>query len=117
MWEGPVSRPRPEHDQRDFRSALGCFPTGVCVVTTFGPAGYQVTGWIALMAPKGTPREAILLVQNKLSVAAQRPDVRAKLAQMDFEPVLNTPDEFAAEWRAERDTWERLIKSRDIKID
>jgi hypothetical protein len=31
--------------------------------------------------------------------------------------VLNTPDEFAAEWRTERETWERLIKGRDIRID
>lgn len=38
MWEEPLSRPRPEHDERDFRSALGCFPTGVCLVTTLGPA-------------------------------------------------------------------------------
>jgi hypothetical protein len=36
---------------------------------------------------------------------------------MDFQPVVNTPDEFAAEWKAELNTWERLIKSRDIKID
>ena len=79
--------------------------------------GYQVTGWIALMAPKGTPREAVTLVHATLARTAQRPEVRARLAQMDFQPVVNGPDEFAAEWKAERDTWERLIKSRDIRID
>lgn len=36
---------------------------------------------------------------------------------MDFQPVVNTPEHFAAEWKAKRDTWERLIKSRDIRID
>src|SRR5256885_8283194 len=30
---------RRELDQRDFRSALGCFPTGVCLITTLGPGG------------------------------------------------------------------------------
>jgi len=38
VWEEPVSLPRPEFDARDFRGALGCFPTGVCLVTTLGPA-------------------------------------------------------------------------------
>ena len=39
MWEEPDALPRPALDRRDFRSALGCFPTGVCLVTTMGPGG------------------------------------------------------------------------------
>jgi flavin reductase (DIM6/NTAB) family NADH-FMN oxidoreductase RutF len=39
MWEEPLAPPRPSLDPRDFRGALGCFPTGVCLVTTLGPEG------------------------------------------------------------------------------
>ena len=39
MWEEVVAPPRAQHDARDFRNALGCFPTGVCLVTTLGPDG------------------------------------------------------------------------------
>src|SRR6185295_8985278 len=39
MWEEAVAPQRASHDPRDFRSALGCFPTGVCLVTTLGPDG------------------------------------------------------------------------------
>jgi 3-hydroxy-9,10-secoandrosta-1,3,5(10)-triene-9,17-dione monooxygenase reductase component len=39
VWEEAVAPPRVSHDPRDFRSALGCFPTGVCLVTTLGPGG------------------------------------------------------------------------------
>ena len=39
MWEDPLTLPRPELDQRDFRGALGCFATGVCLITTLGPGG------------------------------------------------------------------------------
>jgi len=39
LWEDAVARPRTSHDPRDFRSALGCFATGVCLVTTLGPEG------------------------------------------------------------------------------
>lgn len=92
---------------------LGHLPT----VSEAAFRGYQVTGWIALMAPKGTPREIVTLVQTRLSAAGERPETKARLAQMDFQPVLNTPEAFAVEWKAERDTWERLITSRHIKID
>jgi 3-hydroxy-9,10-secoandrosta-1,3,5(10)-triene-9,17-dione monooxygenase reductase component len=39
MWEEAAAPARVSHDPRDFRSALGCFPTGVCIVTTLGPGG------------------------------------------------------------------------------
>ncbi len=39
MWEEALAPQRPKLDARDFRSALGCFPTGVCLVTTLGPEG------------------------------------------------------------------------------
>jgi flavin reductase (DIM6/NTAB) family NADH-FMN oxidoreductase RutF len=42
MWEELLTRPRPEHDARDFRSALGSFPTGVCLVTALAPDGGRV---------------------------------------------------------------------------
>ncbi len=41
MWEELLTRPRPEHDARDFRAALGAFPTGVCLVTTLAPDGQR----------------------------------------------------------------------------
>jgi tripartite-type tricarboxylate transporter receptor subunit TctC len=92
---------------------LASIPT----VAEAGFQGYQVTGWIALMAPKGTGKEILSMVQSALARAVQKPDVKARLAQMDFQPVVNTPEEFAAQWKAELNTWERLIKSRDIRID
>ena len=42
MWEELLTRPQPKHDARDFRSALGCFPTGVCLITTVAPDGGRV---------------------------------------------------------------------------
>ena len=39
MWEEVVARPRAQHDARDFRSALGSFPTGVCLVTALASDG------------------------------------------------------------------------------
>jgi flavin reductase (DIM6/NTAB) family NADH-FMN oxidoreductase RutF len=42
MWEEPLALQRPKLDGRDFRSALGCFPTGVCLVTTLASDGRRV---------------------------------------------------------------------------
>ena len=42
MWEEVVAREAAQHDARDFRKALGCFPTGVCLVTALAPDGGRV---------------------------------------------------------------------------
>jgi len=42
MWEEVVARESTRHDAKDFRSALGCFPTGVCLITTLAPDGRRV---------------------------------------------------------------------------
>src|SRR3954466_10930938 len=42
MWEEVVARERAQHDARDFRTALGCFPTGVCLITTLASDGSRV---------------------------------------------------------------------------
>jgi flavin reductase (DIM6/NTAB) family NADH-FMN oxidoreductase RutF len=42
MWEEVTAREKAQHDARDFRTALGCFPTGVCLVTALGPDGKRV---------------------------------------------------------------------------
>src|SRR3954468_6357770 len=42
MREEVDVREQTRHDARDFRSALGCFPTGVCLITTLAPDGRRV---------------------------------------------------------------------------
>jgi flavin reductase (DIM6/NTAB) family NADH-FMN oxidoreductase RutF len=45
MWEEPLALQRPKLDARDFRSALGCFPTGVCVVTAHGSVAMTINSF------------------------------------------------------------------------
>jgi 3-hydroxy-9,10-secoandrosta-1,3,5(10)-triene-9,17-dione monooxygenase reductase component len=42
MWEEVQAPERTQHDARDFRAALGCFPTGVCLITTLAADGRRV---------------------------------------------------------------------------
>src|SRR3954471_22649587 len=41
MWEEVLAREKAQHDARDFRTALGTFPTGVCLITTLAPDGQR----------------------------------------------------------------------------
>src|SRR5260370_10779501 len=49
-----------------------------------------------IVAPAGTPREIVELLSSEIANSVLRPDVRERLALAGFQPVANTPDEFAA---------------------
>ena len=90
-------------------------------VPTFTEAGVRemetVSGWQGVAVPAGTPREIV----DKLHVAVARvlalPDVRASYLDTGFDPVGDTPEEFAAFIRAEHARWGKLIAEAGIRAE
>jgi tripartite-type tricarboxylate transporter receptor subunit TctC len=82
-----------------------------------GVAGFAVTQWHGLLAPRGTPKPIIERLYREIVKAVQRPDVASRLEQDGTDGVASSPQEFAAFLRAERDRWTAVIKSANIRID
>jgi tripartite-type tricarboxylate transporter receptor subunit TctC len=82
-----------------------------------GVAGYAVTQWHGLLAPRGTPKPIIERLYKEIVKAVQRPEVASRLEQDGTDGVASSPQEFAAFLRAERDRWTAVIKSANIRID
>lgn len=80
-------------------------------------AGYpnvQVTGWSAMLAPAGTPREIVEKFQRESTQYLLRPDVREKLSAAGAEPVGSTSAQFTAFIKSEYDKWGRVVKQAGI---
>jgi tripartite-type tricarboxylate transporter receptor subunit TctC len=76
----------------------------------------ETSGWTAMVAPKDTSSEIIARIQAELAKAAARPEIKKRLDDLSAEPVLNTPEAFGREWRAEAAMWERAIQKAGIKV-
>ena len=77
----------------------------------------QTSGWTAIVAPKSTPPEIIVRVQQELGKALQNADLTKKLGDLCAEPIINSPDAFAREWKQEAEMWEKVIKKVGIKLE
>ena len=75
-----------------------------------GFPSYEVTAWYGLLAPAGTPREVITLLNNEAVKALNAPDVRERLSNDGAVPVGNTPDEFAAYLKSETSKWAKVVR-------
>ncbi len=79
--------------------------------------GFENAGWFGLMAPTGTPREAIDRIHQDSARILLSEEFRAKLTQQGMTPVANSPAEFAAAIRDESARWAKVIKERGLSAN
>jgi tripartite-type tricarboxylate transporter receptor subunit TctC len=80
--------------------------------------GYEVTIWLALFAPAGTPEPVLARLRAAVEKALAAPDVTQRLnAAGGLEPFATTPDEFAALIRRDYDKYGKIVKAIGIKVD
>ena len=77
----------------------------------------NVYSWQAVSAPKGLPADIKKRMHEAISSIIRDPQNQARFAELGFETVLNTPEQFATFQAAEFSRWQKLIASRNIKAD
>lgn len=82
-----------------------------------GIEGFDVTGWVALVAPKGVPDAIVDRVYSELKKIAEQPEVRKRLESIKAQPVVNSPSQFGEEWAKERAMWDGVIKKAGITLE
>jgi tripartite-type tricarboxylate transporter receptor subunit TctC len=68
-----------------------------------------------VLAPAGTPKEIIAKLNAAIVKVMAMENVKKRCAQLGFDPVANTPAEFATYIRADVEKWGKVIKAADIK--
>ena len=76
--------------------------------------GYEATIWFGLVAPAGTPREAVLRLSQEFARVSRQPALRERFAPQGVELASTTPEEFADIIRAEIPKWGKVLK--DAKV-
>lgn len=87
-------------------------------VPTFAEAGYadfKPQQWTGLFVPAGTPPAVVNRIRTEFTNALKSPEVVARLAELNAEPVMSSQADFAAHLKREHETLGKLIKARGIK--
>jgi tripartite-type tricarboxylate transporter receptor subunit TctC len=90
---------------------------GVPPIAASGIPGYEFVAWFALVAPKGTPREIILRLNEHVRKAMSAPDTVARLERDALEVVGSTPEQLAATLESEMKKWATVIKERGMRAE
>ena len=77
----------------------------------------NVYSWQAVAGPHGMPADVKKKLQTEIAATLNEPATKAKLLDLGFEMVLNTPEEFGKFQAAEYARWQKLIRDRKITAD
>jgi tripartite-type tricarboxylate transporter receptor subunit TctC len=87
----------------------------VPTIEELGVAGYSVSSWYGLLAPAKTPKAIVNRLQQEIAAVLAMPEIRDKYLAAAFDPVANTPEEFAAQIRADYARWGQVVKDANLK--
>jgi tripartite-type tricarboxylate transporter receptor subunit TctC len=90
---------------------------GTPTFTELGVPQLDVSVWIGIAAPAGTPPAVVERLSREFNRALALPDVRERLATLGTEPVGGTQEAFAAFVRADLERWARTIKAAGVKVE
>ena len=82
-----------------------------------GIAGFEVTSWQAVAAPKGVPKEVLAKLHADITKGMRAPDITQRFADQGFELVLNRPEQASAFFAAEIERWTKVIKTSGATVD
>ena len=80
-----------------------------------GVPDYDLSGWIALFAPAGTPKPIVERLNAEVTKVLQLPEIRARLLDLGAEPSPMPVPEFAAWVQQEVNKWTRLVREAGIQ--
>ena len=90
-------------------------------VSTFaegGLASFDVAAWYGMLAPAGTPMPVIATLNKTVVNILAAPEMKERfLTTIGGDPVGNTPQQFAADIKADIARWAKIVKETGLKLE
>jgi tripartite-type tricarboxylate transporter receptor subunit TctC len=98
------------------KDRVGALPE-VPTIAEQGLKGYDVSNWLGVLAPAGTPPGVVKTIHGALGRAMATPELRRHLTSLGIEPVFGTPEEFAALIKADIPKWAEIVRKSGAKAE
>jgi tripartite-type tricarboxylate transporter receptor subunit TctC len=89
-------------------------------VPTFKEVGLEPVNRMAyygVLGPKGMPKDVVDKVAAAVKKTAELPEVRKRIEDTGSLLILNTPDQFAAQIKAEFEVYKQVVDKQRLKLD
>jgi tripartite-type tricarboxylate transporter receptor subunit TctC len=98
------------------KARMGILPQTPTIAEA-GLVGYDVSNWLGLLAPAGTPKDVLATLHAALGRAMATPALKQQLIALGIEPTFGSQEEFSSLIRAELPKWAELVKKSGATAD
>ena len=112
-----IERPARSVFTRAERRVIDRIRIPTLIITAEVPNMDEITVWLGLVAPKGTPAAIIDKLQAQVAKTLADPAIKAKADAAGLFPAASTPAEFSAFIRKEAQRWSAVVKETGMKYD
>jgi tripartite-type tricarboxylate transporter receptor subunit TctC len=96
---------------------LATHPDIPTVAEAGGPAGYEVTGWVAFFGPSSAPAANLEKINRDVNRALNESDVRERMTAVGFQPLTEPRDALVKLLQADTKKYAELVKRTGATID
>ena len=87
----------------------------VPTISESGVPGFATVQWIAMSAPRGTPKFAIDRLNAEIAAGVKSPELRERLAGQGYDPEASTPQQLGDTIKTDYARFAKLIKAIGLK--
>ncbi|MEK9280810.1 MULTISPECIES: tripartite tricarboxylate transporter substrate binding protein [unclassified Bradyrhizobium] len=79
--------------------------------------GYEASALFGMGAPKNTPKEIIAKLNSEINAILAEPDMKKRLVELGGDPLVQTPEKFGDDIKAETDKWKKVVEFAGLKVE
>jgi tripartite-type tricarboxylate transporter receptor subunit TctC len=98
-------------------SRLANYPDVPTVAESGGPAGFEASGFVALLLPKGAPEAIANKINKDLQTALASSELRAHYKTFNFDVAPLSPTDTRRLLEARTSTYAQVVRTNNIKLD
>src|ERR1700756_5543994 len=78
---------------------------------------YEASALFGMGAPKNTPKEIIAKLNSDINAIMREPDVKQRLVELGGAPLIQTPEAFGDNIKAETEKWKKVVEFAGLKVE
>ncbi len=79
--------------------------------------GYEASALFGIGAPKNTPKEIVEKLNSEINAILVEPEMKKRLVELGGEPLIQSPEAFGDQIKAETEKWRKVVEFAGLKVE